>query len=382
MKTLISTFFVLAFCLTFAQSPNQMSYQAVVRNASNALVTNQPIGMKVSILQGTATGTVVFAETYSPAPISNANGLVTLSIGSGTPVTGSFTSVKWENGPYFIKTEADPTGGTSYTITGTSQLLSVPFAQFSNSLQATSDGGMGVRGKTTSSLWLGLYENDFYRGYIGSYSGANNEDVDFGTGGGNSAGNLHLTIEAQPKVTLNKNGKLGIGTQSPEYPLQVNGITGTFSDSGIRIHNATANTGWSFYPSATGDMIIGKSANLGYFNGTTGAYTTASDERLKTNFEKLSPALESVKKLNIWKYEYKHENPTHRKDIGVTAQDLQKYFPELVFTNTTNEGNPTEKDQMSVNYAGLSVVALKALQEQQVIIENLEKRIKVLESKK
>jgi len=122
---------IAAMALTaFAQSPQKMSYQCVVRNSSGALVANQAVGMKISILQGSATGTVVFSETYSPNPQTNANGLVTIEIGGGTTVTGSFSGINWASGPFFLKTETDPAGGTSYTITGTSQLLSVPYALY------------------------------------------------------------------------------------------------------------------------------------------------------------------------------------------------------------------------------------------------------------
>ncbi|MEA3494907.1 MAG: DUF1566 domain-containing protein [Bacteroidota bacterium] len=109
-----------------AQSPERMSYQAVIRNSSDALVTNTSIGMQISILQGSSSGTAVYVETQTPT--SNANGLVSLEIGAGTVVSGTFSTIDWTNGPYFIKTETDLTGGATYTITGTSQLLSVPYA--------------------------------------------------------------------------------------------------------------------------------------------------------------------------------------------------------------------------------------------------------------
>lgn len=107
----------------WAQSPQKMSYQAVIRNALDQLVTNHDVGMRVSILRGT---TPVYVETH--ATMSNVNGLVTIEIGTGTVVSGILTSIDWTDGEYFIKTETDPAGGTSYTITGTSQFLSVPYA--------------------------------------------------------------------------------------------------------------------------------------------------------------------------------------------------------------------------------------------------------------
>ncbi|OFX42031.1 MAG: hypothetical protein A2W95_14825 [Bacteroidetes bacterium GWA2_40_14] len=122
---------VAAIALTasaIAQSPEKMSYQAVIRNSSDQLVANQPVGMQISIIQGSATGSVVYAETQTPT--SNANGLISIEIGGGTVVSGTFSSIDWTNGPYFIKTETDPTGGTGYTITGTTQLLSVPYALY------------------------------------------------------------------------------------------------------------------------------------------------------------------------------------------------------------------------------------------------------------
>jgi hypothetical protein len=111
---------------TFAQAPEKMSYQAVVRDASNQLVQTQAVGMQISILQGGATGVPVYVETQTPS--TNANGLVSLEIGTGIVVSGNFTTIDWANNTYFIKIETDPTGGTNYTITGTNQLMSVPYA--------------------------------------------------------------------------------------------------------------------------------------------------------------------------------------------------------------------------------------------------------------
>ena len=109
-----------------AQAPEKMSYQAVIRNAANELVTVQNVGMQVSVLQGSANGSPVYVETHNAS--TNDNGLVSLELGTGTVVSGVFANINWGAGPFFLKAETDPTGGTNYTITGTSQLLSVPYA--------------------------------------------------------------------------------------------------------------------------------------------------------------------------------------------------------------------------------------------------------------
>lgn len=126
----------------WAQSPNKMSYQAVIRNVSNKLVSGTTVAMQISILQGSTGGTAVYVETQTPT--TNANGLVNIELGGGTVVIGNFSTINWANGPYFVKTETDPdgaTGGIAYTITGTSQLLSVPYALYAAKAGTATGGG-------------------------------------------------------------------------------------------------------------------------------------------------------------------------------------------------------------------------------------------------
>ncbi len=146
---------VLLSATIWAQSPQKMSYQAVIRNAGNNLVTSTAVGMQISILQSSVSGTEVYTETQTPG--TNANGLVSIEIGAGTVVSGDFTTIDWANGPYFIKTETDPTGGNSYTITGISQLLSVPYALYAKTAGEVSltdaqiltlKGDQGIKGET------------------------------------------------------------------------------------------------------------------------------------------------------------------------------------------------------------------------------------------
>lgn len=123
----LSAFFaaVLLSISLFAQPPQKLSYQAIVRNPLGKLVQNTSVGIRISILQGSASGTVVYTETHTP--VTNVNGLVAIEIGGGT-TTGNFSSINWAMGPYFLKSETDPEGGTNYSVTGVSELLSVPYS--------------------------------------------------------------------------------------------------------------------------------------------------------------------------------------------------------------------------------------------------------------
>lgn len=126
---------VLLTATVWAQSPEKMSYQAVIRDASNNLITNHRVGMQISILDGAIP---VYVETQTAT--TNVNGLVSIEIGAGSVVSGTFATIDWSAGVYSIKTETDPTGGTNYTITGISQLLSVPYAFHSITAETITGG--------------------------------------------------------------------------------------------------------------------------------------------------------------------------------------------------------------------------------------------------
>ena len=113
---------------TLAQSPEQFSYQAVLRNPSGDVLSNQAVGIQAIVRQGSATGAAVYTETFTTT--TNAYGLISLAIGTGTS-TDNFLAINWANGPYFMETAIDVTGGTTYTSLGTTQLLSVPYALYS-----------------------------------------------------------------------------------------------------------------------------------------------------------------------------------------------------------------------------------------------------------
>jgi hypothetical protein len=587
----------------FAQAPQKMSYQAVIRNNANALITSTAVGMKISVLQGSSNGTVVYSETQTPN--TNANGLVSLQIGSGTPLTGTFTGINWANGPYFIKTETDPNGGSSYTIAGTNELLSVPYALFSvngtpgpagpagatgpqgpigltgaqgptgltgatgaqgpigltgpagaanasgtlnhiskftpdgttlgNSLLFDNGNNVGIGTNTPSAkldvnansitgftakfnspdkTYLGLYEADTYRGYVGSYYG-DAPDVDLGSSTGavhlvtgnsidltakagdvgigttNPSARLEVTTAANGQVlklnaadqtfmgiwenngyrgyvgsyygnvtdvdlgslagavhlvngtgsdniTLTaKSGKVGIGTQDPLTPLHIKG-TATASDTnfritstadcgqgaGIELERAFCNNQWRISnrgssDGISGNLVIESVANnfsqasnyrdefefkesrtsSGYFRaipdndaylGTSahrwlvvyagnGTINT-SDARDKTNIQDINYGLDDVMRLRPVSFDWKGK-PQWGTKLGLIAQEVKEVVKEVVVQGDLEQlkdenGNLVpNNDKYGIFYSDLIPVLIKATQEQQLMIETMQQQI-------
>jgi hypothetical protein len=232
--------FLFATVSTFAQAPEKMSYQAVLRDGTNTLLTNQEVGMQISILQTSITGTSVYLETQTPT--TNINGLVSIEIGTGMS-SDDFSAIDWSAGPYFIKTATDPTGGTSYTITGTSQLMSVPFAMYAKTSGSSTLGPQGPTGAAGAS------------GVTGA-DGANGEKG--ATGDQGAQGIQGETGSAGVDGTNGDNGDQGI--QGIQGTAGTDGDTGVAGDQGTQgIQGETGATG--------ADGVIGAAGT----NGSNGA---------------------------------------------------------------------------------------------------------------
>lgn len=205
----------------WAQSPQRMSYQAVIRNSLDQLVTTHAVGMRISILQGSSSGTVVYTENQTPT--TNANGLVSIEIGGGA----GFSSIDWANGSFFIKTETDPAGGTNYTITGTSQILSVPYALHAKTAESVSFAN-GI------SLPYNFGSDPDFVGSLGNFIGFGHQGVseDF-IGYKNNTFYLKDSPDGGDIIDpdLVVGGKIGVGIEDPAEKLEV--------DGNINIHNHT-----------------------------------------------------------------------------------------------------------------------------------------------
>ena len=245
----ITSIFLLSIFSSFSQSPEKISYQAIIRNSSNILVSNQSVGMKISILQGSTTGSSVYIETHTT--FTNPNGLVSIEIGSGSVSSGSMSTINWENGPFFIKTETDPSGGISYSITGISQLLSVPFALHAKTVENDNvfDGDTtywkldGTKIFSRNSVGIGKTPTDEFHVYHPNQNGvATFESGDPGVGialmDASTTGNYSKTtyLESNNKnfyintngfnrFLVDSSGNIGVGKQNLNFGFTVAGNT-------------------------------------------------------------------------------------------------------------------------------------------------------------
>jgi len=282
MKTLILTLLTLLTTATLmAQAPQRISYQSIIRDANKVVVASSPVGIKISLLQGTATGPAVYVETH--ASTTNANGLVSLEIGTGTVLSGTFAGIDWSNGPYLIQTETDPTGGTNYSILGIAALNSVPYAL--NAANATKlrspvtingiafDGSSNVTIPATGAVpYTGATKAVDLGGYDLKVNG-----VTVGRGKGNEESNTATGNEALARNTIGSGN-----TASGEAALRSN-TTGSYNTaSGASA--LKANTTGS-YNTASGEGALSAntsgslnmaSGNIALLNNTTGGFNTAS----------------------------------------------------------------------------------------------------------
>lgn len=269
MKKLFTLLAVVVLTLgSLAQAPQRMNYQAVIRDEGSRLITDRPVGMKISILLGSETGTPVYVETHTAS--TNANGLVTVLIGGGTPVSGNFSGINWSSGNYFIKTETDPEGGTKYSISGTSKFLSVPYAFYADNVfwEPARDNniffsagkvGIGtdeplaaldVIGMVRASSETGRYLSlDVPAHDVNAYINYFNEEKS----------RLYFQMNGVNRMTLGVNGRVGIGTDVPDALLDVNGdavikgnldvqgtISGNFSIESIDVSKITGLLGTGY----------------------------------------------------------------------------------------------------------------------------------------
>ena len=431
--------------------PQGINYQAVARNESGNLLVDQPVAIKIALLDSTATGTVLYEEIHSLT--TNAFGLFNLVIGQGDSLIGDFDTISWGLGAKFIKISVDQTGGNDFIDMGTTQLLSVPYALYAAKSGETENtpslwrqqgseglaypGDASIGGNTDlfdgpaetmallgrSKAWyIGVenkedeFGNDsgFFISQSSSSDGTfhifengmvmvpklhvkqgsfiiQNEDIDrgwllgirnngkllFSEGTFSDAGSSLTTA----RLAITQDGKLGIGNfniDNPTHELHlIHASTGGGgATAGLKIENeGNAHNWWSFYTTnSSGELeLYYKGTIRGEFDPADGEYRQRSDRRLKTSVAPLPPTLEKILQLRPSTYYFKDDENPVTPSLGFIAQEVQPLFPEL--TGLAGE----DQSVMTLNYDGFSVLAIKAIQEQQVLIEQLQQRIEMLE---
>ena len=229
--------FLICSYVAFAQTPEKMSYQAIVRDANNTLLVDKLVGIQVSILQNSETGSEVYIETHSV--VTNMNGLFALEIGTGV-TSYDFSSIDWTNGPYFVKVETDPNGADNYSISGVSQLMSVPFALYAKA------SGNGI----TTSQADAIVTNTAKTG---------------------------ITSDQSDAIVANT-AKTGITSDQSDAIVANTAKTGITSDQSDAIVANTAKTGIT---SDQSDAIVANTAKVGYTEALVSANTAVAANTAK-----------------------------------------------------------------------------------------------------
>jgi hypothetical protein len=404
--TILGLFIWLA---TYAQAPARFSYQALIRDNSDALVRNQSVGIRISILQGSPSGSVRYSEVHSVQ--TNTNGLVTLQVGNGTTSSGSMSNINWESGgSHFIKSEVDPNGGSAYNITATTQLLSVPYAlsagsapdnnwsESGNNISNSNSGNVGIGtsspiqkldvngrinvgsgviqmgGATVSSTSdLGLYSRISGRWMRFM---TNNADIRFF----NNESDGLSGAGANPSFVINNTGNVGVGVNSASRRFHVNGstlLTGGYVELCQSSSNAAGNVGvgsLSGYNNVK--LSIGSNQDWALLvegvAGKTGggSWSGASDRRLKDRVQNYEDGLQELMKIRPVTYHYNKLSGynTEKEYVGIIAQELQEVAPYMVSSVPFKN---TEQEYLVVDNSAMTYMLINAVQEQQKQLEIL-----------
>ncbi|MCG3165835.1 MAG: hypothetical protein POELPBGB_01610 [Bacteroidia bacterium] len=240
MKKIILLLFaaLLTGAVVFAQAPQSFSFQGVARNASGAVLTNNPVSIKISIRQGSAEGRVVYSEEHRT--VTNAYGLFDLQAGAGSTKGSLFSDIDWAKGPYFIETQMDADGGSNYSVMGNTQLLSVPYALYAARAGNTDSN---ANEKAQELVWNCNTHTLTYRG---SSVEIENCDGTFGaTGPTGPTGARGATGPTGPRGATGVQGPTGArGATGPTGARGATGVTGANGATGAQgLQGVTGATG-------------------------------------------------------------------------------------------------------------------------------------------
>ncbi len=338
MKTLITLFIVaIATFSVFAQTPNTIKYQTVVRDANGNAMVSVNVDFQISILETTASGSSIYAETFSTT--TNPFGLVNLEIGNGTLVSGDFATIDWANDIHFVKIEVNLFDGNGLQEMGTSQLLSVPYALNAKSAENVFSGDYNdlANQPTIPANTSDLTNNS---GFITSPDDADadstNEIQDLNLTGNTltitnntSATNIDLSgysnlwQETGNNIYYN-NGYVGVGVNNPDGKLIIQGDASIDPDSAIfEVKNKDGKTVFAVYEEGVRVYVDdnGTKANSskgGFAVGGFSAVKGLTNEYLRVTPDSIRAYIES-------------EANSSKGGFAIGGFSATKVIPDIVF---------------------------------------------------
>jgi trimeric autotransporter adhesin len=290
MKKSLRFFILVAFALLvfqkrlLAQVPQTFNYQGIARDAGGNVLPNRKIGVELSVLDGGPTGTVVYAETFTDT--TNAFGLFSMPVGGGTIVSGSFAGINWATGNKYLQTSIDLSGGTSYSLSGTTQLLSVPYALYAGKAIVSVNGAWNLTGNTGSadSNFIGTTDTIPFTVKVNDSLSGKIDPVNFNSYWGYQSGSARGTgiqNTATGYQTLNNTTTGSFNTAMGATALNANSTGGgntAIGDAALRSNTVGANNTALGYGTLTDNIGGIQNSAGGYFSlffNTTGNNNTA-----------------------------------------------------------------------------------------------------------
>lgn len=409
-----------------SQTPQSLNYQAIARNALGNALLNSSVAIRVSIHDSTANGPVVYAERDTAT--TNQFGLFTCKIGTGNIVSGIFSAINWGHGDKYLQVELDPTGGSSYTNMGTTQLVSVPYAlnaknaensywtANANNISNSNSGKLGIGTSvptsllhviTTDSIGAGFFESSSPL-YTNIYSG--NQGILTAKYTGNGATGVAAVYGSSlPSGGYGKAGYFYSNWMGVMGETNVPGISAAGSIAVYGFANSQGNTAcygvrgeaagngggtnYAVYGAASGNGV----KYAGYFSGNVYATgtITSSDRKLKQDIRPITGSTELIMALKPSIYSFRKNAELENMGLpagnhyGLIAQEVESVIPDIVSDNIqppktdrkTGEIILDEVHFKGINYTELIPVLISAMQEQQKLVNTLQQRIEYLERK-
>lgn len=273
LKTLLLLLLVTAHFQSNAQAPQSLNYQAVVRNAAGNIISNQIVAARFTIRDGSPNGTILFRETHNVP--TNQFGIITVVVGGGNLIQGSFPGINWSQGSKYMQVEIDENAGTNFIDMGTTQLLSVPYALYAETAGNAVTGPTGPTGPAGVAGTIGSTGPQGDTGAQGvtgptGPAGTTGNGVSNVTDNGNST--MTMTMSDGSSYTVQS----GItGPTGPQGSNGSNGSTGAQGDTGPT--GPTGAQGSIGITGPTGEMgATGPAGSVGPAGATGPAGTTAA----------------------------------------------------------------------------------------------------------